>query len=108
MAAAVAALALVVAYHGERPEEAEAAWQLSSTAAGLLWPGREAAVAFRCLRTLRAATGWWPLGHSRASFDAWCEGDGPAPRGALVDNQTAWYEAVFPNSNTCSGVFSLG
>ena len=38
MAAAVAALALVVAYHGERPEGAEAAWQLSSTAAGLLWP----------------------------------------------------------------------
>ena len=31
MATAMAALALVVAYHGERAEHAEAAWQLSST-----------------------------------------------------------------------------
>ena len=38
--------AMVVAYHGERPEEAEAAWQLSSTAAGLLWPGRLEGKAF--------------------------------------------------------------
>ena len=45
--------------------------------------------------TLRAAAGWWPLGHSRASFDVWVEGNGPAPRGVLVDDQTAWYEALF-------------
>ena len=93
-AVALAALALVVANHGEDPEGAAAALQLSVAAPALQWPSRESALGYKAVLALVAATGWWSVGRCRVSFEAFpVGGDVPAPRGMVVNDLTAWYEA---------------
>lgn len=97
-AVAMTALALVVVRNGEQPEGATAALQLSVAAPALHWPSREAALGYQAILTLLGATGWWSVGRSRASFDAWRADrpEAPAPRGTLVSDMVRGSTRISP------------